>query len=523
MPTPATPSRRRPSLTWRVGGLAVVALLLTVAVVESRRAPGTVTAPVAQALAELRAVPGVAAAQVRLTRPSGGPRYDEPRYDGPSTEGVDDVARPEPGAWLATVTVEPRGALTTSDAVEVAERVDAVMAGAAARTPEADVAWDLWLQDGADLHATEVRLTGVADVGQVVRGARSLADRDGVRRVRVAEGRADVVVVRVAHAGGLASAAARRGLELTSVVTDDARSGVRVGYPQPALADPFVELAAAVELVPAVTEVALSDQGDTFGAYLTVELAEDTAADRVDRWLRAPGRALASGRTVSYELHAPGRTSTGYVGGIEPEAPQPVPVEPSAPSAPDDALPGDALPGDAVPGDALPDDARAGASAGPAAASYSDDPAVPACTGTDLDVRIGGTDAALGSRFLQLVATNVSGRACAVAGAPAVGFRGRSGQLLAGVTSPPPGAGATPVRRVAVPSGAEVRSTMRWGASSVGKHSDPATAVLVTAAPGAGVVELPVAGVAGISEWLDLLDGAVVDVQPWDVRAGADG
>ncbi|WP_258725739.1 DUF4232 domain-containing protein [Cellulomonas sp. NS3] len=508
MPSPATPDRRRLSLAWRLGALAVVALLLTAAVAAGRRPPATVADPVAQALAELREVPGVAHAGVRLTRPD-----DKPRYDALPPDGLDDdhdEARREPGAWLATVSVEPRSALTVSDTVEVAERVDAVMAGVAARVAAVDLAWEVWLHDDADLRATEVRLTGVDDVGEAVRGARALADRDGVRRVRVDRGRADVVVVRLARAPGLPSAAARHGLELASVVTVDGRGDVRVGSPQQALADPFVELAAAVELVPSVTRVALSDLGETSGAYLSVEVADDAATDRVDRWLRAPSRAPASGRTVSYELHAPGRTSTGYMGGVEPELPEPVPVEPSVPATPDDAL----------PDDAIPDDARAGASAGPDAPSYADDPTAPACTGADLGVRIGGSDAALGSRFLQLVATNVSGRPCAVEGAPALGFRGRSGALLAGVTTPPRDDEVAATRRVVVPSGAEVRSTMRWGASSVGEHSDPATAVLVTPAPGAPVVELPVAGEAGITSYLDLLDGAVVDVQPWGIGAG---
>lgn len=496
MPSPATPARRRPSLVWRFGVLTVLALLLTAAVVEGRRPPSAVTGPVAQVLAELRALPGVAHAAVRLTRPGDGPPFDALAPD-----GIDEEAAREPGAWLATLTVEPRTTLTTPEAVDLAERVDTVRERAAARTPTSALAWDVWLRTGADAHATEVRLTGTTDAGEAVRAARALADRDGVRRVRVADEDADVVVVRVAHAAGVASAAAREGLELVRVTTDDARGDVRVVFPQEALADPFVELASAVELVPSVSGVTLADQGDLLGASLSVEVADDAAIDRVDRWLRAPDRALSSGRTVSYELRSPGRTSSGYVGGVEPErSAEPVPVEPSVP--------------------VVPDDTAAGTPAAPSPSSYPDDPAAPACAGADLDVRLGWRDAAMGARFLQLVATNVSGRPCAVEGMPGLGFRARSGDPVEDVTIVPRADAVTPVRRVVVPPGADVRTGLEWGMTSIGPYSDPAAHVLVTAVPGGEVVDLPVTDPGGTADWLDLVDGAVVDVWPWDAGTG---
>jgi hypothetical protein len=493
MPSPVTPARRRRSLVWRFGALTVVALLLTAAVVEGRRPPSVVAGPVAQAVAELRALPGVAHAAARLTRPGEGPRHDELAPD-----GIDEEAPRVAGAWLATLTVEPSSTLTTPEAVALAERVDAVRERAAARAPADTIAWDVWLRDDARAHATEVRLTGTTDVEAAVRGARTLAGRDGVRRVRVAEEHADVVVVRVAHATTLASAAAREGLELVRVTTGDARGDVRVVFPQVALAGAFVELASAAELVPSVTRVTLADQGDLLGASLSVEVADDSAIDRVDRWLRAPDRVLAPGRTVSYDLRSPGRTSSGYVGGVEPERPaEPVPVEPS-----------------------VPDDPTGGTSAAPGPSSYPDDPGAPACTGADLDVRIGGMDAAMGARFLELVATNVSGRPCAVEGMPALGFRGRSGDPVQDVTFVPRADAVTGVRRVVVPPGAEVSAGIEWGMTSIGAHRDPAAHVLVTAVPGGEVVDLPVTGPGGTADWLDLVDGAVVDVWPWDVGPG---
>ncbi|MGW6128387.1 DUF4232 domain-containing protein [Cellulomonas sp. NPDC055163] len=319
--------------------------------------------------------------------------------------------------------------------------------------------------------------------------------------MRVAEEHADVVVVRVAHAAGLASVAARDGLELVRVTTGDARGDVLAVFPQVALADPFVELVSAVELVPSVTWAALSDQGDLLGASLSVEVSDDSARDRVDRWLRAPDRALPSGRTVAYDLRSPRSTSTGYVGGVEPErSVEPVPVEPSAP--------------------AVPDDPAAGTSAAPGPSAYPDDPAAPACAGADLDVRIGWRDAAMGARFLQLVATNVSGRPCAVEGMPGLAFRGRSGDPVQDVTFVPRVDAVTVVRRVVVPPGAEVGAGIEWGMTSIGAHHDPAAHVLVTAVPGGEVADLPVTGPGGAADWLDLADGAVVDVWPWDDGAG---
>ncbi|MBB2922218.1 DUF4232 domain-containing protein [Cellulomonas cellasea] len=498
----APPDRRRPSLGWRLGGLAVVALLLTAAVVEGSRPPSTVASPVAQALAALRGLPDVADADVRLSRPGGGPRYDAL-----VTDGVDAEPAREPGAWLATLTVEPRSGLTTAEAVAVAERVDAVMEGVSARTPAGDLGWDVWLRDDAAVHATEVRLTGTTEPGEAVRAAQALARGDGVLRVRVSAEHADAVVVRAVQATGLASAAARHGRHLTAVVTDDGRSDVRAVFPQEALADPFVELAGAVELVPSVTRVALADQGDQLGVSLDVEVADDAATDRVDRWLRASDRALPAGRTVSYEVRAPERSSSGYVGGVEPERlREAVPVDPSEP--------------------AVADDAAAGSPVAPARPSYPDDPAAPACAGGDLEPRIAWTDAAMGSRYLLLVAANVSGRPCAVQGTPALAFRGASGTLTADVTQAPPSHGTTEAVRIVVPPGAEVSAGVEWGAMSTGATSDPATAVLVTAVPGSTAVEVPVASSGPQPDGdptnreteLDILDGAVVEVWPWQVE-----
>lgn len=503
MPSPVTPTRPWRSLVWRLGALTVVVLLVSAAVVQGRRPPSAVTGPVEQVLAELRALPGVAHASVRTTRPGDDPPDDDVAPDGLPPAGPagpgEEPAR-VPGAWLVTLTVEPSSTLTTPDAVALAERVGSVRERAAARTPAGSLAWDVWLADDAEAHATEVRIAVTADAAQAVRGARALAGRDGVRRVRVADGRADVVVVRTAHATGLASAAGRAGLELVRVTTGDARSDVRVVFPQVALTDPVVGLAAAVELVPSVTWVGLSDEGDVLGASLSVEVADDAAIDRVDRWLRAPRRALASGRAVRYELRSPGHASSGHVGGVEPErSAEPVETEPPAP--------------------AVPDDATAGTAPAPGATGYPDDPTAPACTGTDLDVRTGGRDAAMGKRFLQLVATNVSGRPCAVEGLPVVGFRVASGGPVRDVTSVPRVDALTVVRRVVVPPGAEVRTGIQWGATSLGPGRDPATHVLVTAVPGAEPQELAVTDTAGDADPLDLVDGAVVSVWPWDVGA----
>ena len=152
MPSPSTPARRPLSLVWRLGTLVVVAVLLTAAVVEGRRPPAVVTDPVEQALAELRALPGVAHAGVWFTRPGDGARYDDLAPD-----GIDEEAAREPGAWLATLTVEPSSALTTAEAVTLAERVD------------------------TSLRAAEELLEGLLDVSRLDAGALQpqLADFDG--------------------------------------------------------------------------------------------------------------------------------------------------------------------------------------------------------------------------------------------------------------------------------------------------------------------------------------------------------
>ncbi|MEK8227476.1 DUF4232 domain-containing protein [Oerskovia sp. M15] len=90
-----------------------------------------------------------------------------------------------------------------------------------------------------------------------------------------------------------------------------------------------------------------------------------------------------------------------------------------------------------------PDPAVAAQDAADAAAADAD--GVPACTGPDLDPELAGFDAAAGSRFAIVLATNDSGAPCAVDGRPDLSFLRASGTE--------PGSPSSRTWMVAAPSG----------------------------------------------------------------------
>lgn len=153
----------------------------------------------------------------------------------------------------------------------------------------------------------------------------------------------------------------------------------------------------------------------------------------------------------------------------------------------------------------------------PQPTAYPDDPSAPACTGTDLTVRVTWFDAALGSRFLGLEATNTSGHACAVQGAPVLAFQRLSGTATPGVDSPALCAGAAP--RVVVPDGQRVFSGLEWLAMSTANDPDVSVELRVRAVPDGARTVLPFDEVAlpdGTTlDQLDVLDGAEVEVAWW--------
>jgi len=151
--------------------------------------------------------------------------------------------------------------------------------------------------------------------------------------------------------------------------------------------------------------------------------------------------------------------------------------------------------------------------------AYPDDPAAQPCAGTDLDVRIVGFDAALGSRYLALEATNVSGRTCRVEGAPALEFGRLSGTTTPNVTVGSCVEGAP--ERIAVPAGQAVHAAVSWNAMSTALDPDVTVEVRVQATSGGGTTVLALDKVLGYDGTplgqLDVLDGAEVGVGWWQV------
>lgn len=149
----------------------------------------------------------------------------------------------------------------------------------------------------------------------------------------------------------------------------------------------------------------------------------------------------------------------------------------------------------------------------PGVEPWPDDPAAAACTATDLSVTLGVPDAAAGTRYLALLARNVSGRPCALRGTPTLTFLDAAGRPQSDVTVTPPAPGVV-AARVVVPAGKRVISTIQWAAMSTANDPDVTTAVGVVAVPGADRRPIMVHDVDGPTS-LDILDGATVRVGPW--------
>jgi hypothetical protein len=193
--------------------------------------------------------------------------------------------------------------------------------------------------------------------------------------------------------------------------------------------------------------------------------------------------------------------------GTPPDAPEPVNPEPVAPdlARPDEPTPVAVL------------DPPAADEPAPGPTAYPDDPSAPACTGADLDVLITGFDAALGSRYLALEATNTSARACAVQGAPELEFGRLSGTTTPGVTFPALCRGLPP--RVVVPAGQMLHVALEWNAMSTSLDPDVAVEMRVRATPDSAQVTLPFDEVplydGTTLDQLDVLEGAEVEVGWW--------
>ncbi|WP_162449057.1 DUF4232 domain-containing protein [Phytoactinopolyspora mesophila] len=209
--------------------------------------------------------------------------------------------------------------------------------------------------------------------------------------------------------------------------------------------------------------------------------AESPETPELKRWLEAHDYAASAGRPVAFTISEPGyeTLTEGWVSAFAPPEPEPHPLP-------------------------LP----AGVEAWP------DDVDAPSCTGADLDVGYGGSDAATGARYALLLARNVSDRPCAVEGIPGIALRNADGAEQTDIRLEPYTSSAVPARLV-VPPGEQLLAPLQWRAMSTANDPDVTTSVEVTAVPGAEPVLLDVTDGDGPSAGLDILDGAELRLGPW--------
>jgi hypothetical protein len=209
--------------------------------------------------------------------------------------------------------------------------------------------------------------------------------------------------------------------------------------------------------------------------------AASPEGQELKRWLEAQTYATKAGHPVAFTISGPGYATLteGWVSAFAPPEPEPHPLP---------------LPAGIEP---WPDDADA-----------------PACTGADLDVTYGGSDAATGARYASLLARNVSDRPCTVEGIPDIIFRNADGTAHADVLFEPHASGVVPARLV-VPPGEQMLAPLRWRAMSTANDPDVTTSIQVIAVPGAEPVLLDVTGHESAPAGLDILDGAKVSLGPW--------
>ncbi|SEE80084.1 DUF4232 domain-containing protein [Jiangella alba] len=147
-------------------------------------------------------------------------------------------------------------------------------------------------------------------------------------------------------------------------------------------------------------------------------------------------------------------------------------------------------------------------------ADWPADPSAPECDPAGLRLEITGSDAALGSRYLFLGATNTGPAPCAVQGHPDLTFRTLAEEPLTVTAVPAPGAA-----RVVIPPGARAMAVVEWNAMPTADNPDLTYEVVLAAAPGAPATELPLTSWAvegyGPHTNLDIVDGGEVTVTEW--------
>ncbi|TDC52642.1 DUF4232 domain-containing protein [Jiangella ureilytica] len=145
------------------------------------------------------------------------------------------------------------------------------------------------------------------------------------------------------------------------------------------------------------------------------------------------------------------------------------------------------------------------------------DPAAPDCDPASLRLELTGTDAALGSRYLFLGATNTGAAPCALRGRPELTFRTLAEEPLAVAVTPSTTPPDPP--RLVVPPGARAVAMLDWNAMPTANDPNLTYEVLLAAGDGAPATELPLTSLvidgAGPQTSLDIVDGGEVAVTAW--------
>lgn len=144
--------------------------------------------------------------------------------------------------------------------------------------------------------------------------------------------------------------------------------------------------------------------------------------------------------------------------------------------------------------------------------AWKQDPNANYCTTEDVEFTLSAPDAAVGSRYLSVYATNTSAEPCAVQGVANLEFFNIDGQPQQDValTADP---GISP-DLVLIPVGETAMSTMKWGAMSTSQDPDETVYLEIALLPGLEPTRLT-PQIEDADTSLDILDGAKIRVSPW--------
>lgn len=367
-----------------------------------------------------------------------------------------------PGVAEATPTAD--GGLDVRTDVATAREFRDVGRAVAASMPERPRAGArVWQPERTGLPALAAELDDRDDAALVLRTVADLAAVPGVTGVQATPDSASGTVATADDLPGLAAATA--GLPFASVMLGTADQRITTMVGPGVLDDALAQVLVGVAGRPGVTSLLLDTRAATDGtpeAWLRVQVQGDDTVAGLARDLGAMPWP-AERPPVHVVVASSFREQGGMLGVPEPDAP----------------------------------------AADPATAQ----PGAPGCAA--LEVAVAGFDAALGSRYLLLRATNATPDPCVVEGRPEVGFLRASGTLVPDVETGTPTGTPAPEALVVGPGGT-VSAQLRWGAMSTSQDPDVTVALLVTPVPGAAAVRLD-APEGGI----DVLAGAAVEVGAW--------